>query len=69
METEVIFFFGLASGMGAGCRVGTCLPGSLGTSILLRRMSGSLSRGGARVPLASHEREHTERNVIKLRKS
>lgn len=68
METEVIFF-GPASGMGAGCRVGTCLPGSLGTPVFLRYLAGNLSRGRACVPLASHEGKHTERKVIKERKS
>lgn len=51
----------LASDVGAGCRVGTPLPGSLGLSVLFCHMSGGLSRGGAGVPLTPHERKHAER--------
>lgn len=57
--------FGLASDMGAGCRVSTCLPGRLSMSVFLCRLGGSLSGGGARVPLASHEGEYTGRKERK----
>lgn len=43
--------------MRASCRVGTC---PLGKAFFLCCLGGSLSRGGARVPLASHEGEHTD---------
>lgn len=59
----LFFFSARASGIGAACRVGTCLPGPLGLSVF--RLGGSLSRGGAGVPLASHEGEHAERKERK----
>lgn len=61
----MLLFFGTASDMGPACRIGTCLPGPLGMPVLLRRLGDRLSRGGARVPLASHEGEHTETKDVK----
>lgn len=48
--------------MGTSCGVGTCFPGPLGMSVFLCRMGDNQSRGGASMPLTSHEGEHTERN-------
>lgn len=53
------FFFSLPSDIGAGCRVGTCLTGPLGTPVFLGCRGCGLSGGGAGVALASHEGEHT----------
>lgn len=51
-----------ASDVGAGGRVGTCLLGPLGMPVLLCGVGGGLCGGGAGVPLASHEGEHTKSN-------
>lgn len=47
--------------MGTSCRVGTCMPSPPGTAFFLCCLGGSLSRGGAGVPLPSHEGEHADR--------
>jgi len=54
------------SDVGAGCRVGTCSSGPLGMPVFLCHLDDSLSRGGAGVPLASHEGEHTGRKKCKV---